>query len=151
MTWWSRKRLLQHVDGQRVSEAIAEAERHTSGEIRVSVATFFWGDVRRQAQRAFERLGMQATQERNAVLIFVVPSRRRFAVVGDQGIHSAVGDAFWQKLAAVLSSHFRAGDFTGGLVACIGEIGVQLSAHFPHQGERDTNELPDDVDFRGAP
>lgn len=150
MTWWTRRRLLQQVDGKRIADAIEEAERQTSGEIRVSVATFFWGNVQRQAERAFQRLGMQATKERNAVLIFVVPARRRFAVVGDEGIHAAVGDAFWQKLAQVLSTHFRSGDFTGGLVACIGEIGQQLAAHFPHQGERDTNELPNDVDFHGA-
>ena len=46
-------------------EAIHEAERVTSGEIRVSVAHFFWGDVQRTAEKAFRRLGMENTSRRN--------------------------------------------------------------------------------------
>jgi len=150
MKWFTRSRLLSHVDGPKVTAAIGAAELKTSGEIRVSVAPFFWGSVQREAGRAFDRLGMHATQQRNAVLIFVVPARRKFALVGDEGIHAAVGQAFWDKLAALLSARFREGDFTGGLTDCIHEIGVQLAAHFPHQGEREANELSDQVDFGGT-
>jgi uncharacterized membrane protein len=135
------------VDGDQVRRAIGEAERKTSGEIRVSVTRFFWGDVRKVAEKAFERLGMTSTRDRNGVLIFVVPSRRRFVILGDAGIHEKVGQAFWEKTAEVISARFKEGDFTGGLVHGIREAGVQLAAHFPHEGERDVNELPDDVDF----
>jgi uncharacterized membrane protein len=38
---------------------------------------------------------------------------------------------------------------TGALVDGIERIGAQLAEHFPHQGERDVNELSDDVDFGG--
>jgi uncharacterized membrane protein len=142
-----RRRFRQLVDAERVRAAIEAAEQQTSGEIRVSVATFFWGRVRPAAEHAFERLGMTATAERNGVLFFVVPSRRRFVVLGDEGIHARVGQDFWEELAAAMSAKFRAGDFTGGLVAGIEEAGRQLAEHFPHQGERDRNELADDVDF----
>ena len=145
-----RRRFRQLVDAERVRAAIEAAERQTSGEIRVSVATFFWGRVRRAAERAFVRLGMTATTERNGVLFFVVPSRRRFVVLGDEGIHARVGQDFWEQLAAAMSAEFRAGDFTGGLVAGIDEAGRQLAEHFPHQGERDRNELSDEVDFGGS-
>jgi uncharacterized membrane protein len=142
-----RARLRRLVDAEAVRQAIADAEARTSGEIRVSVSTFFFGNVRRTAERAFERMGMTATAQRNSVLIFVVPSRRAFVVLGDEGIHAKVGQEFWDAVAAAMSARFKAGDFTGGLVLGITEAGRQLAEHFPHQGDRDRNELADDVDY----
>jgi len=142
-----RRKLRALIDEAVVKEAIAAAEAQTSGEIRVSVSTFFWGDVRRTAERAFDRMGMRATQERNGVLFFLVPSRKKFVVLGDQGIHDRVGQEFWDSVAAAVSERFAQSDFTGGLVHGITEAGRQLAAHFPHQGPRETNELSDEVDF----
>ena len=48
------------IDKDRIKQAIQKAERRTSGEIRVSVSPLFWGDVRKAAEKAFERLGMTA-------------------------------------------------------------------------------------------
>jgi len=141
--WMLRRR----IDAEAVRQAIAEAERRSSGEIRVSVSTFFWGNVRRTAERAFVRLGMDRTAERNGVLFFVVPSRRTFVVLGDEGIHARVGQTFWEDVARAMSERFRAGDFTGGLVLGIEEAGRQPAEHSPHQGAGDRNELSDDVDF----
>lgn len=138
--------LLRAVDGTRVQEAIRAAEQRTSGEIRVSVSRYFWGDVRTVAERAFARLGMTATRERNGILFFVVPARRRFVVLGDEGIHAKVGQAFWEAIAAAMSERFREGDFTGGLVRGIESVGEQLAAHFPYDAQRDVNELPDAID-----
>lgn len=150
----NRRRLRTLIDEAAVKAAIAAAEAQTSGEIRVSVSTFFWGDVRRTAERAFDRMGMRATQDRNGVLFFLVPSRKKFVVLGDEGIHEKVGQEFWDGVAAAVSERFAQSDFTGGLVHGITEAGRQLATHFPHQGPRDTNELSDDVDFGhrgGAP
>jgi uncharacterized membrane protein len=138
--------LLRAVDGTRVQEAIRAAEQRTSGEIRVSVSRYFWGDVRKVAERAFARLGMTATRERNGILFFVVPARRRFVVLGDEGIHAKVGQTFWDQVTAAMSERFRAGDFTGGLVRGIEAVGEQLAAHFPYDPQRDVNELPDAID-----
>lgn len=143
----TRKALMRVVDTARIRKAIEDAERRTSGEIRVSVSPFFWGDVRRVAQRAFDRLGMRATAQRNGVLFFVVPSRRRFVVLGDQGIHERVGQEFWDSVVGAVAERFRKQDFTGGLVSGIEAVGEQLAAHFPYDPETDRNELPDDVDF----
>ena len=147
MTVRGRRKLMKAVDVERVKAAIGQAERETSGEIRVSVAPYFWGPVRHVAERAFERLGMSQTRQRNGVLFFIVPSRRRFVVLGDEGIHAAVGQDFWDSLAATLAVHFRKGEFTEGIVRAIGEAGAKLAAHFPCDPATDKNELPDDVDF----
>jgi uncharacterized membrane protein len=146
----TQKGLLRAIDRERIQEAIRAAERRTSGEIRVSVSRFFWGDVRKVAGRAFARLGMTATKNRNGILLFIVPSRRRFAILGDEGIHAKVGPAFWEKVAAAISERFREGDFTGGVVHGIETVGEQLAVHFPFDRATDANELPDDVDFGGG-
>jgi len=146
MAFMSRRKLLEIIEDDRIKAAIVEAEKMTSGEIRVSISTFFWGNVRRAADRAFHRLGMRATRERNGILFFVVPSRRRFVVIGDEGIHRAVGQEFWEKLVAAMAGDFREGKFNEGLERGIGECGRLLAARFPYQGAKDVNELPDDID-----
>lgn len=135
------------IDKERIRRAIEKAEKRTSGEIRVSVSQPFWGNVRKAAERAFERLGMTNTKDRNAVLFFVVPARRKFVVLGDSGIHEKVGQEFWQQIVGIVSERFRRGDFTGGLVAGIEVVGEGLAQHFPYDAANDTNELPDDVDY----
>ena len=145
----TRKRLLQIVDRERIKHAIEAAERRTSGEICVSVAPLFWGSIERAADKAFVRLGMTRTKARNGVLLFVVPSRRKFVVLGDQGIHERVGQEFWDKIAAAMSERFRDGDFTGGLVQAIERVAEELATHFPYDPTTDKNELSDDVDFGG--
>ena len=147
MTVHSRRKLLKTVDVDRVKRAIASAERASSGEVRVSVAPFFWGSVRRVAEKAFVRMGMTGTRDRNGILFFIVPARKKFAVLGDKGIHAKVSQDFWGSLASLMSGHFRKGEFTEGLVAAIEEAGRQLAAHFPCDPSTDVNELPDDIDF----
>jgi uncharacterized membrane protein len=147
MTVHSRRKLLKAIDVERVKTAIAAAERSASGEVRVSVAPFFWGSVRRVAEKAFVRLGMTGTKDRNGILFFIVPARKKFAVLGDEGIHAKVRRDFWESLAGLMSGHFRKGEFTEGLVAAIEEAGRQLAAHFPCDPSTDVNELPDDIDF----
>jgi uncharacterized membrane protein len=136
----ARARMLRKIDVERVRQAIAAAEHQTSGRIRVSLAPFFWGDVRRAAERAFTRLG------RRGVLFFVVPARRKFVVLGDEDIHAHVGQEFWHDVTAAVAERFRAGDFTGGLVHGIETVGNELASAFPYDAAAD-DEPPDDVDI----
>ncbi len=149
MAFMSQRKLLEIIDDDRIKTAIAAAEMQTSGEIRVSVSRFFYGSVRHAAGRAFDRMGMRATRDRNGILFFVVPSRRRFVVIGDEGIHQKVGQEFWEKLVAAMAGDFREGKFNEGLERGIEECGRLLAAHFPYQGEKDVNELSDEIDHGG--
>ena len=135
------------IDKDLIKQAIHKAETRTSGEIRVSISPLFWGDVRKAAEKALERLGMTATKDRNGVLFFVVPARRKFVVIGDSGIHQKVHREFWNHIVRTVSEKFKQGDFTGGLVAGIEAVGEDLAKHFPYDAASDKNELPDDVDF----
>jgi len=144
------RKLLRVIDSGRIKNAVESAERRTSGEIRVSVSTFFWGNVRKVAEKAFVRLGMTKTHERNGVLFFIVPSRRRFVVLGDQGIHVKAGQEFWDRLSAVMSEKFKKGDFTEGIVYGIEEAAKILVACFPYDPKTDVNELIDEIDLNGG-
>ena len=143
----SRGKLLRKVDQRRIQEAIREAEKRTSGEIRVSVSSLIWGDVRKAAEKAFVRMGMAATTERNAVLFFVVPARRKFVVLGDTGIHQKAGQEFWHHIARLVSDSFRQANFTDGLVRAIETVGAALASHFPRDANQPRGVLPDDVDY----
>jgi len=123
--------LHRFVDKARVREAIAAAELQTSAPIFVSIAPYFWGDVRRTAERAFRKHGLAQAPQRNGVLFFVVPSRRQFAIIGDAGAHEALGQTIWDSLAEILGAQFAAGNFTDGLVTCVEQIGRALATHFP--------------------
>lgn len=146
MWWLSRKRLAQHFDHAEVKQAIEEAERMTSGEIAVSVAPYFLGNVQRAAERAFVRLKVSRTRHRNCVLFFIVPGRRQFVVLGDVAIHRRVGPDFWEGVAHAVSQRFRTGDMNGGLVDGIQEVARRLAEHFPYDPAGDVNELPDEPD-----
>ena len=145
----TRSELKRILDPERVVSAIREAEAACTAEIRVSVSGALWGDPRKRAEKAFVKLGMADTEHRNGVLIYLMPHRRRFAVLGDAGIHAAVGQAFWDSVAAALSERFKAGDFTGGLEQGIAEVGRQLAKHFPAGEGGNPDELPDQVDIDG--
>ena len=142
-----RSKWLARIDEGRIRQTIAEAEKRTSGEVRVSVSRFFWGPVRPVAERAFRRLKMEETRDRNGILFFIVPSRRRFVVLGDEGIHARAGPKFWTETAEALSGRFRQGEFTEGLIDGIRTAGECLAAHFPYDKEGDKNELSDEIDF----
>ena len=136
--------LLDRIDAERVTETIERVEETTSGEICVSVAPLFWGNVEREARRAFARIGVDRTRERNGVLFFVVPSRRRLVILGDVGIDNKVGGELWTRVAARVCDAFAQGAFTEGLIAGIEEIGEELARHFPRR-EDDVDELSNQV------
>jgi uncharacterized membrane protein len=133
------------IDHDRVTAAIGAAEARTSGEIRVVLSRGKTNDALAAAQAQFERLGMHQTAARNGVLIFLAPRSRRFAVIGDRGVHEKCGAPFWTGLAEAMSEHFMRGDFTAGLVHGIERAGVLLGEHFPRQAD-DRNELPDEIE-----
>ena len=131
-------------DRARIVAAIRQAEHATSGEIRVHVQRRCGADPCRDAARVFDRLGMTRTAARNGVLVFLAWRDRRFAVIGDTGIHQRVGAAFWRATADAMTPCFAAGDLLAGVVAGVLAAGEALRQHFPHQ-RSDVNELADEI------
>lgn len=131
---------------QRVIQAIQATEKQTSGEVRVHIQEHCIGDILTDAARVFRALQMDKTAERNGVLIYIVPERHEFAVIGDQGINEKVPENYWADVRDVMQQHFRNQDFTEGTVRAVHLIGVKLKEHFPYK-EGDKNELPDDISY----
>jgi len=139
------KEFLGKLDHDRIVAAIGAAEAKTSGQIRVYVQRGeLDGDALDYAQKKFQKLGMQATKERNGVLILVLPRARKFAVIGDEGVHQKCGDEFWQELVERMRAHFQKENFTDALVEAIEEAGKLLTRHFPKPAAP-KNELSDEI------
>jgi len=140
------RHFLSDDDEKKILEAIAKAEAKTSGEIRVHLHKKIKGDILENAIRKFRELEMHRTRERNGILIFIDVDSRRFAVIGDEGIHRKVGQDFWEELKDVLTGYFRRGQYAEGIIRAVERIGERLKQYFPVK-EDDTNELPDDISY----
>ena len=135
-------------DQRRVVDAIHEAETKTSGEIKVHVdAKLPAGKTPyERATEVFAASGLAKTREQNAVLVYVASDDRKFAMIGDVGIHAEVGDAFWTSSIDALKQHFSRGAFGDGLVAAVQAVGERLAQRFPRtsKGEKE-NQPSDDI------
>ena len=140
---WVRA-LLSDEDLDAVARAVAEAEGHTSAEVRVHLDHSCPGDALPRAIKVFERLGMHKTGARHGVLVYISVTDRKLAVVGDKGIHERVGEAYWQGLVDAVLLRMRQQQSRDGLVHALTEVGRTLGRHFPRRPD-DNDELPDDV------
>ncbi len=138
--------ILNREEDQRVVEAIRQAERNTSGEIKVHIENRCKGDVEQRSLFIFDKLKLNETQLRNGVLIYLAVKDHKFAILGDKGINNVVEDGFWNDVKDLMLSHFKEGRFAEGLEQGIMRCGEKLKAYFPYQSD-DINEIPDDISY----
>lgn len=131
---------------KKILEAIQEAEKNTSGEIRIHLVYKARGPVYDHARKVFEKIGMTRTAQRNGVLILLATSDKKFAVIGDAGIHDKVRARFWDDVAAVMAEQFKQGKFVDGISKAVFLIGEKLKVFFPYQTD-DVNELSDRISY----
>jgi uncharacterized membrane protein len=125
-------------------QVIAQAEAGTTGEIRVHFDRHCSGDVLARAKRVFLHLGMEKTQNRNAVLIYIALDSRKVAIVGDEAIHNLVSQDFWDRELQTIISHFSQNKFFEGLKKAVTDTGEKLKIYFPSEGFNQ-DELPNDI------
>jgi len=131
---------------EKIVRAIQEAEKATSGEIRVHLERQARPDILEHAKDIFIKLGMTKTKARNSVLILLGVKSRRFAIIGDHGINEKVPPQFWGDIVDTMQNAFREDRFAEGLADGILLIGQKLSHYFPYQRD-DINELPDEISY----
>jgi uncharacterized membrane protein len=131
---------------RRITAAIKQAERATTGEVRIFVEDFCLRDfpVERAAE-VFQLFGMFHTTHRNAVLIYLASKSRHFAIWGDTGIHEKVGHHFWETEKTLLKEHLQRDEMVHGIVKTIHQIGDKLRNFFPATDDHNVNELPDEI------
>ena len=127
-----------------VVDAIIEAEKQTSGEIRVHIEKKSNGDVNDRAHDVFHLLKMDETELQNGVLIYVAVDDRSFVICGDKAIDKVVPDNFWDKTKTTIEIQFKNGNFKDGLISGILMAGEQLKHFFPWD-EMDKNELDNEI------
>lgn len=141
------KTFFSESEKQQIVNAIAEAEKNTSGEIRVHIEDFCNGDVLEIAIKTFAKLKMHETKLRNGVLIYLSVKDRKFAIYGDVGINKIVSENFWDEIKNQMQEKFKEGKFSIGLCDAILSVGEQLKSNFPYSSD-DKNELSNDLTFK---
>lgn len=137
-------RFFSPAERHQIVAAIQHAEHETSGQIRVHVERHCPGDATARAGAVFTSLGMHRTKRRNGTLFYLAMADRKFAIVGDEGIHAVVPPGFWDDIRDAVADHFRRGRFCEGMCHGVAAIGEHLKAYFPAQPD-DRNELPDEI------
>jgi uncharacterized membrane protein len=141
------KPFLSEEEEQRIVSAIGEAEKNTSGEIRVYMESrCSYLDPVDRAKELFYQLNMHHTDLGNGVLLYLAIKDHQLAIYGGQGIHEKVGTDFWNKEVRQILSEFKVHHYTEGIVHAVGDIGSALQTHFPYD-KQDKNELPNEIVF----
>lgn len=131
---------------KQIESAIKSAEENTSGEIRVHIENRCKGDAVECAANIFQKLGMHKTALRNGVMLYIAVQDKKFAVIGDEGIHKHVPDGFWDSVRDKMLEQFKAGKFTEGICEGVAMTGKELKKYFAHSSS-DKNELSNEVTF----
>jgi uncharacterized membrane protein len=132
-----------------IEAAIAESERHHSGEIRVAIEvcldTAQLRDGRSPRARAievFKRLSVWDTEANNGVLVYVLLADRSVEIVADRGYNGRVSAEEWARVCGAMESSFRAGRFEQGILQGIARVSDLVAVHFTAgPGSRNPDEL----------
>lgn len=145
---FKKKPFFSQEENEMIVQAIRDAEKHTSGEVRVFVESKCrFLDAINRATEIFNDLKMEKTELRNAVLVYVALKDKQLAVYGDAGIHQKTGDDYWKAAVNNMIAHFDKENYAHGIANCVRMIGEALQLHFPYDKDVDKNELPDEIIF----
>jgi uncharacterized membrane protein len=145
---FKKRDLFTPEDKLRIVEAVRNAERMTSGEVRVFVENrCSYMDAIDRAKEIFTNLKMYETADRNAVLVYVALKDKQLAILGDEGIHKKLGNEYWIAEVNKMISKFNKENYADGIIEVVTDIGEALKQLFPYSKDTDKNELPDDIIF----
>lgn len=136
-------------DFLRISNKIKEAEKITSGEIRVSIREELkWRDrkkeIRKLAEEEFVKLKMDSTRDKTGILLFLLLKERKFYILADEGINSKVDQNTWDKVRDDIQLNFIDGNYSQGILTGIEQVSNILAKHFPIKSD-DGNELSNKI------
>lgn len=136
-------------DFLRISNKIKEAEKNTSGEIRVSIKEKSSllerkKEIRSLAEKEFYKLNMHSTRDNTGILLYLLLAERKFYILADKGINEKVDQSIWDDVRNQIQKEFREGHFANGILLGIDRVSKILSEHFPVKTD-DTNELSNKI------
>jgi len=140
-----KKSFFSEEEEERMVQAIRSAEQQTSGEIRLYIESHCaYIDPVDRAKELFLELKMNATRERNGVLLYIALNDHQLAIWGDEGIHQKLGQSFWENEIGIILSDFKQHQFIDGICHIIHDVGQALKQHFPFE-DGDSNELDNSI------
>lgn len=147
-SFFTKKQYFTAEQQQQMVKAINEAEKNTSGEVRVFVeGKCKYMDAVDRAREIFVSLKMDKTKDRNAVLLYIAVKDKQMAVFADEGIYQRLGMEYWNNEVNKIIAEFKKDNHTQGICTVVKDIGEALKAEFPYDKVGDKNELPDEIIF----
>ena len=140
---------LSEDDLTKISGVISDIEKHTSGEIRLCIKVrrgLLEGKFtpRELALDEFLKTGMQETNDKTGVLIYILFNERKFEIIADEGINSKISESHWEQIKTEMSGEFKNENYLEGLIKAINDIGNVLKTDFPPSGDN-PDELSNEV------
>lgn len=133
-----------------IQHAIASSESRHLGEIVFAVeGSLGVGDVLRgraaheRAHEVFAHLRVWDTEHNTGVLVYVLLADRTIEIVADRGVAAKVDESEWREVCELMRARFADDDYRGGAIAGVEAINDILVRHFPADGRRNPDELPD--------
>jgi len=129
-----------------IKQAVADAEKLTSGEIRVVVRSKCEKGLspKEQAIKDFQTHSLDKTADRTGVLILIILNKKQIEVIGDRGINEKVPNGYWEEVVDLITYGFKQREPVVGINAAVKKVGRLLQEKFPLKSG-DVNELPNDV------
>jgi uncharacterized membrane protein len=128
---FGKKKFFSEKEEQQIIGFIKAAEQFTSGEIRFYVESKCEGDALERAIAVFHHLELHKKSHRNGVLIYLAKEHKKFAIVGDEGIHTKVPDNFWEEVKNKMAEIFKQGNLVDGICEGVKLVGEKLKESFP--------------------
>lgn len=133
-----------------IQHAIAASEHRHHGELVFAVeGSLRFADVvrgrsaRDRAEEVFARLRVWNTERNTGVLIYLLLADHAIEIVADRGVAKEIPEHEWGPICALMQDYFRKGDYEHGVLEGVAAVGELLARHFPANGERNPDELPD--------
>lgn len=95
----------------------------------------------RVAREQFFMQGLQNTEGRTGILLFVSIAEHYVEVIADKGINDKVPAGTWNNVVNHFITRVKAGQYAEGFIAAISDCSKIMHEHFPATGAN-PNELP---------
>jgi len=133
-----------------IQHAIAASEHRHHGEIvfaaegNLSLRDIARGrSARDRAHELFTQLRVWNTEHNTGVLVYLLLADHAIEIVADRAVAKKIAEAEWLPICALMQDYFRRADYEHGAIEGVSAVGEVLARHFPANGERNPDELPD--------
>ena len=133
-------------ESESIINAIGHIESSTVGELRLHIEDLCEESPVDRAIEVFNKLGMYKTDSQTGILIYVATEDHKLAIIGDKGIHSILGDSYWNQIMVEMSERFKNESIYAGVLYGITAVGEKLIEHFPEKRLPD-NELSNEISY----